>query len=936
MYSSSSVATVLSNPWLLNAGQPIFLSVQFRNETGTAVELLPWHAVMLQFRSQGSQGLAAELVQGFARSGLSHRSSSFTLAYAVTTAGLYSLKTVVVECSTVLVEYSYSSDETKAMASAQLPVAVRGRLVDVQVKDVIPPLHWPLNVSVNVFLIVPNDRDNLIVRASFNQPFSLFVNSNKVWQCRSIECDSGDIELGKFSAGDVVLLRLAVARVLTSSAFSLFWNAENHPIVIEPIVSQHTCSSQVHDVNGGSTLVSVAGTTLQAAATKLFWHSSVVSKYCSGTSSSDQELPSSPLLAMPDTFHPDASACTPRVSSGSLLSFAAFFKDSYQNFISPDFENLAIFLVSDECDIEASISSRGVESAAAGVHSFFSFRAIRSTFEKPAYIQLRMLTPGLIATYYRDSAAHSTSTASTIDWSSSGSFPGDASVQIWRVKWKGFLKSPTGAWTLTVAKPASSADTVRVQIGRFDINLGASNSWSHLFSLSHSVHYAVAIHYTHFAGSSSSGLTVSWKLEGTPSPAAIPSSAFFSDTWSFTSDLKVLVSPGASWSCEVISPTISLATAGLPSIFVVSATDAFQNAVTELSHMSVLLSQLSGCDTLLDSSCAQISRIMHKDGVQVTLTIPGLYQLQVIDSGRSSAACTSFSQFYVHPGHALLANSLVSLFSASISTAGLPLYFNITSRDQFANAAPLLASYAYFSLTITCIGPSPCCDSCVASRSSCSSSILCYQAKSSSIVLQGVVASVDGHRLSVAFIPTQSGVFRLQILPSKECSFCDNLPSNSTWDVTVKPSVHSAANLDTEFTEIFVIAGDSVTVSGRSFDVFGNVVLAPDPPTQVECVVRLNRRIISGFSSYAFLSSNFHLTCAVKVTAAGTFELSMISLQSKFHKLNCSSIIHTNNHSMQETDYWGHTTAARLWRLPWPRGWLHPSTFRGRRFRPSL
>ena len=34
--------------------------------------------------------------------------------------------------------------------------------------------------------------------------------------------------------------------------------------------------------------------------------------------------------------------------------------------------------------------------------------------------------------------------------------------------------------------------------------------------------------------------------------------------------------------------------------------------------------------------------------------------------------------------------------------------------------------------------------------------------------------------------------------------------------------------------------------------------------------------------------------------------------------------------------YWRRITAARLWRPPWLRGWLHPSTFRGRRFRLSL
>jgi hypothetical protein len=862
----------------------MLIPIDLKSETSATTELAPWHAVMLQLHRQDSQGLASELVQGSALSGLSHRSSSFTLAHTVATAGLYLLNTAVVACSTVLIQYSHRSETTNAMVTAQLPLAVAGRLVDTPLNNVIPPLHWPLNISINVHLIVPNDRTSLILQASFSQPFSLFLNSRQVWQCRSLVCDSGELHLGKYSAGDVLLLQLAIARVSTSSKFSLLWNAANHPIVVEPVLSQHACSSVLHDINGGATRVSVTGATLQPAATTIHWHNSVVSKYCGASVPSDLPPHLSASSDSPDAVRPDASACVPQISSGTLLSFAAFFQDSFENLVAPDFSSLAVFLVSDECDIEVSIASYSIQSAVSvsGAYSSFSIRVIRSTFEQLAHIRLRFATPGLIATYYRDSAAYFTSVASSIDWSSSGQFPGDNSVQIWRAKWKGFLKAPTGAWTLTIAKPPSSTDAVQLQIGRFDVHLGASNSWSNVFSFSYSEYFPFSVLYTHFSGSSSSGLTVSWKPEGVASFAAVPSSAFFSESWSVTSELKVRVSPAASWSCDIISPVLSVATAGLSSKFFVSAADVFGNSATQLSHIKFLLTQLSGCDTLFEKSCLQITQSMSAQGIQVTLTRSGIYQLQIVDSGRNNAPCNGVSQIYVHSGPALLANSIISMLSATFATTGLPLQFEITTRDQFSNLVPLLTSYAYFSFKLTCSGPSPCCNPCVASRSTCASSILCAQTKSAAILEQaGAPTGLGSPNLNVAFIPTQSGFFRLQVLSSRECPYCDKLPAHKFWDVLVKPSLSSAVTLDAAFVKSYIIASDSITVSGRSFDIFGNVVLAPDPPSQVDCVVRLNRRVVSGVTSRVFLVSNFYVSCVVKVTTSGIFDLSMMSFQSQ-------------------------------------------------------
>jgi hypothetical protein len=515
----------------------------------------------------------------------------------------------------------------------------------------------------------------------------------------------------------------------------------------------------------------------------------------------------------------------------------------------------------------------------------FTIRLISSTFEQPASICVRQLSQGLLATYYRDSVQHLTSVSSIIDWSSSGNFQGDNYFQIWRVKWNGFLKSPAGAWTVTISKPQSSTDSVRIRLARFHVHLGASNSWSHFFSFSDSVHLAVSIEYTHFAGSLSSGLKISWASEGIAEFSPVPSSAFFADVWSFTSQLNVIVSPAASWSCQVTSPMLSTATAGMSSTFVVSVTDAFGNTATDLSLIKVLLNQLSGCDTLLENSCVRISKSMDQRGVPVTLTVSGAYEVQIIDSKRSEA-CTYFPQIQVYPGPALLAASLVSLLSATVASAGLPLQFEIISRDQFSNLASLSASQLYFSLLLSCSGPSPCCDSCVAASSTCAPSITCSKAKSSSI-MEDVVAlpSLGSQALSITFFPTQSGIFRMQILSSRGCSYCDSLPAHTFWNIVVKPSLPSVANLDSLNASLSVVAGDSITISGTSFDMFGNVVPAPDPPTQIECIARINRRAVAGVLSRVFLSSNYKLTCIIKVTTSALFQVSMLSFQGESCKI---------------------------------------------------
>lgn len=880
LYDASAVTATFSNPWLLYAGQQIVVPLDLKNDTNAAVELLPWHAVMLQLRRDGP---TADLVQGGALSGLSHRSSSFTLVQTVTVAGFYSMKTAVVECGTVLLEYSRLSDAS--VVASHVPLAVAGPLVDSAVQAVIPPSHWPFNISINLYLVVPNDRENLRVQALFNQPFSLSVNSRSVWECRSIECDSGALDLGKHSSGNVIFLRLAFARVTSSSRFSLYWNAGNHPIVMDPILSHHSCSSPIIDIAGGATRVSVTGASLHAASTRLQWDPSVVLQYCSSSfPTSQQQLVQHQSFGR-DTTIADTSACVPHIVSGTLISFSAIFQDSYQNFVSPDVSAMSVFLASHDSDMEASISSFGVDRTAADAFfNFFAFsiRVIRSTSEVPTSIRLRQLAQGLIATYYRDSTEFSTSVVPIIDWSSNGNFPGDTNIQIWRVKWKGFLKSPSsGAWALTISKPSSSTDTVEIQLGRFKVRLGASSSWGTSFSFSQTMYFAISLHYTHYAGSSSSGLTLSWKHEEILSAVAIPSSAFYSENWSFLSSLNLRVTPGASWSCESISPSVSFATAGLSSTFMVSAADAFGNPITELQHINLRLIQLSGCNTLSQNSCAQLAMNMDQNGVHVTLTLSGVYQLYITDSGRMDAACTSFREIYVHPASALLANSVLSILSSTIATAGIPLIFQITPRDQFSNLTPLSASFAFFSFHLFCIGPSPCCDPCVASSSTCGSSILCFQAKSSRIFEHaGALTSLSSHEFSFSLVPTQSGLFRLQVVSSKECSYCDALPTNN-WDVTIKPSVHEAANLDATSTSMSVVAGDFVTISGRAFDIFGNVVAAPDPPSQIHCMVRKNRRVVSGVSSSLYLSSNFYISSIVRITTSGTLTLSMMSFRSK-------------------------------------------------------
>lgn len=850
--------------------------ISLMNETSTAVDLLPWHAVMLQLRTHRP---AAQFAQGVALSGRSHRSSSLTLSRSLTVSGLFSLHIAVVECATVLIQYSHLSDA--AMATSQRPLAVTGALHDLPVSGAIPPLHWPLNASVNVYLVVPNRRDSVRVQASCSQPFSLFFNALKLWECRSIDCDSGELDLGPHSAGDVILLALTFSRVTASSRFSLLWNAGNHPVVMEPVLPQHACSSPLHDINAGATLVSVSGAALQAASTRVHWQSSVVSQHCTMSMLSGRSVSRS---VWPDAFSPDASACIPHVPAGTLLSFTAFFNDSYGNLVSPDFSNLAVFLASDDSDMEASISSYGIDT---GPSVSFSVRVLRSTLEQTAAIRLRQLSPGLLSTYYRDSAAFSTSVSSSMDWSSAGNFPGDSSVQIWSAKWAGFLKSPSsGAWTLVISKPQSSSDSVQLQIGGFSVDLGASSSRSLSFDLSISMHLPVSVLYSHFAGSSSSGLTFAWKSEGAPSFVAIPSSAFFSQSWSFTSNLKAVVRPAASRSCQALSPVISVATAGLSSTFSISAIDSFGNSVTDISHIKLRMNQISGCDTLVESSCAQVRRSMESRGLQVTLTLSGLYQLDIIDTERMDAACTSFSQIYVHPNVALLSNSVIRLSSATVATAGTALQFEITTLDQFSNAVPLLASYAQFSFKLSCFGPSPCCDPCVAARTSCGSSILCVPTKRSLIVGPlSAPSDLSSHIFSVSFLPSQSGIFRLQVSSSNECPYCDALP-DIHWDISVKPSLHSALNLDVIPTGGFsIIAGDSLTISGRSFDAYGNVALAPDPPSQLGCLSRLNSRTVSGVDSRAFLSSNFYVSCIVTATTAGRFELSMVSFQRKLFAL---------------------------------------------------
>ena len=848
--------------------------ISLMNETNTAVDLLPWHAVMLQLRTHG---LAAQFAQGVALSGRNHRSSSLTLTRSLTVSGLFSLHTAVVECATVLVQYSHLSDA--AMVTSQRPLAVTGALRDFPVTGAIPQLHWPLNVSVNAYLVVPNRRENLLVQASCSQPFSLLLNSFKLWECRSIDCDSGELNLGPHSAGDVILLTLAFSRVTASSRFSLLWNAGNHPVVMEPVFSQHACSSPLHDINAGATLVSVSAAALQAASTRAHWHSSVVSQHCTMSLLSGQGGSARDRSVWPDAFSPDASACIPHVASGTLLSFTALFHDSYGNLVSPDFSNLAVFLASDDSDMEASISSYGIDT---GPSVSISVRVLRSTLEQTSAIRLRQLSPGLLSTYYRDSAAFSTNVASSMDWSSAGNFPGDSSVQIWSAKWAGFLKSPSsGAWTLAISKPQSSSDSVQLQIGRFSVALGASSSRSLTFDFSISMYLPISVLYSHFAGSSSSGLTLTWKSEGMPSFVAIPSSAFFSQSWSFTSNLKVVVRHGASRSCQAEGPVISVATAGLSSTFIISAIDSFGNSVTDISHIKLRMNQISGCDTVIENSCAQVIRSMELPGLQVTLTLSGLYQLDVIDTERMNAACTSFSQIYVHPNVALLSNSLIRLSSATVATAGTALQFEITTLDQFSNAVPLLASYAQFSFKLSCFGPSPCCDPCVAARATCGSSILCVPTKRSLIVGPlSVPSDLSSHIFSVSFLPTQSGIFRLQVSSANECPYCDALPQTH-WDISVKPSLHSALNLDMFPTGFSIIAGDSLTISGRSFDAYGNVVLAPDPPSQAGCLSRLNRRSVSGVASRAFLSSNFYVSCIVTATTSGQFELSMVSFQRK-------------------------------------------------------
>ncbi len=149
-----------------------------------------------------------------------------------------------------------------------------------------------------------------------------------------------------------------------------------------------------------------------------------------------------------------------------------------------------------------------------------------------------------------------------------------------------------------------------------------------------------------------------------------------------------------------------------------------------------------------------------------------------------------------------------------------------------------------------------------------------------------VVSGLGSHALSFEFVPTQSGLFRLQVVSLKECPYCDMLPANALWDITVKPSVYAAATLDAAFTDTVIIAGDCITVSGRSFDAYGNVVLAPQPPSPVHCVVRLNSRTLAGVSSRVFLSANFYVSCAVVITTAGAFQLSMVSFQRKSHIQN--------------------------------------------------
>jgi hypothetical protein len=885
MYSASSVSSALANPLQLQAGQRVVVPISLMNETNTAVNLLPWHAVMLQFRKQD---VAAGFAQGVALSGSSHRSSSFTLTPSLTSTGLYSLHIAVVECATVLIEYSHMSDGT--MDTSQRPMAVAGALFDSPVAAIVTPQHWPLNLSVNAYLVVPNRRENLRVQALFNQPFSLFFNARKLWECRSIDCDSGALDLGPHNTGDVILLKLAFSRVTASSKFSLLWNAGSHPVAMEAVLAQHACSSPFHDINTGATLVSVSGASLQAASTRVHWHSSVVSQYCTMSLFNWQDSSSQSVSVSPHAFNADSSACIPRVSSGTLLSFAAFFHDSYENLVSPDFSNLAVFLASDDCDMEASIASYGIDT---GDSVSFSVRVIRSTLEQTAAIRLRQLSSGLLTTYYRDSAAVFTSVASSMDWSSTGNFPGDSSVQIWSAKWAGFLKSPSsGAWTLTISKPQSSSDSVQLQIGRFSVHLGASSSSSLTFDFSIAMFLSVSVLYSHFAGSSSSGLTLSWKSEGMPSFVAIPSSAFFSQSWSFTSNLKVYVRPGPSRSCQAHTPAISVATAGLSSTFIISAIDSFGNPVTDVSHIKLRMNQLSGCDTLVENSCVQLSRSMDLFGLQVSLTLSGLYQLQIVDSERNYAACTSFSQIYVHPNVALLTNSRIRLISATVATAGTALQFEITTLDQFSNAAPLLASYAQFSFKLSCSGPSPCCDPCVASRSTCASSILCVPTKTS--IISGhfnAPSDLSSHIFTVSFLPSQSGFFRLQVSSSQECPYCDALPANAFWDVFIKPSLHSAVNLDASPAVLSMIAGDSLTISGRSFDVYGNVVLAPDPPSQVHCVSRLNQRSVAGVSSHALLSSNFYISCTVSATKSGRFELSMISFQREALKISTFHLI---------------------------------------------
>jgi hypothetical protein len=808
------------------------------------------------------------------------------------------MKTAVAECGTLLVEYSNYSDGS--IISSQLPLAVLGPIVDTPVHRLIPPLHSPLNVSISAHLIVPNDRASLRVQAIFNQPFSLFVNSRKIWECRSIECDSGELDVGQHNAGDVLFLRLSVARVIYSSKFSLFWNAGNHPIVMDPILSHHTCSSPINDVIGGSTLVSVSGASLVASSTKLQWHPSVVSQYCSFSFPNEKLIHAHANSVWPDAFSSDYSACSPHVVSGTIISFTAFFQDSYRNLVSPDVSSMSVFIACDDTDMEASIASVGIETVAMGSFFSFSIRVIRSTFEQPASIRLRQVAQGLMATYYRDSTAFSTSVAPNIDWSSTGNFPSDTSLQIWRVKWNGFLKSPSsGALTLTISKPPSSTDSVQIQIGRFNIQLGASSTWATTFSSAHPVYFPISIHYTHFAGSFSSGLTLSWKHQELPTVAAIPSSAFFVEDWSFTSKLNVRVSPGASWSCQSVSPSVSIATAGVTSTFVVSAADSFGNEISKLDHIELRLIQSSNCFTSSENSCVQLAFSMDPNEVQVTLTLSGVYQLSIIDKGRMNAACTSFPQMYAHPAPALLKNSILSMLSATIATAGTPLMFQLTSRDQFSNLTPLSASYAFFSFKLSCLGPSPCCDPCVSYLNTCGSSILCSDAKSSFILEHaGALTSLSSHEFTFSFVPTRSGFFRLQILSSQQCYFCDASQDANYWDVSVQPSLHAAANLDASFAKSNIVAGDSITIFGRSLDVFSNFVVAPDPPSQINCIVRIKRRIVSGVLSSVFLSSNFFMTCIIKVTSSGTLTVTMSSFRSKLLKLFIECFLSNNFQAM--------------------------------------